>query len=394
VGDIPLSLYAHFPWCVRKCPYCDFNSHAARGEIPEQAYVDALVRDLDYELSLVPGRPAEPLASIFLGGGTPSLFSAAAIRRVLEAVAARLAFARDIEITLEANPGTADAANFRGYRAAGVNRLSIGVQSFDDGMLKALGRIHGAEEARRAYRIARDSGFDNVNLDLMYALPGQSLTQARADLEAALALAPEHLSYYHLTLEPNTEFHARPPPLPDDDAAWAMQEQGQALLAKHGYAQYEVSAYARPGRRCRHNLNYWEFGDYLGIGAGAHGKVTGAAGIVRRARQKHPRQFLESAGAAAALQEARVVAPEELPFEYVMNALRLNDGFRFADCARRTGLSAAALDAALREADRKGLVVRDAESVRASDRGRAFLNPLINLFLPAPPVAGRSATQR
>jgi len=377
---VPLSLYLHFPWCVRKCPYCDFNSHALRGEVPEVQYIDALLRDLDWELSLAPS--PEPLVSIFFGGGTPSLFSATAIGRVLEGVQRRLSFAPDIEITLEANPGTADASNFRGYRAAGVNRLSIGVQSFDATMLKALGRIHGPDEARRAVALAREAGFDNINLDLMYALPQQSLTGAAADLDAAFALAPEHLSYYHLTLEPNTEFHARPPPLPDADAAWAMQEQGQALLAQRGYEQYEVSAYARTGRRCRHNLNYWEFGDYIGVGAGAHGKRTGAGGIRRRARQKHPRGYLEAAGTAAALQEDKVVPAAELPFEFAMNALRLNEGFRPQAFEQRTGLSYAALAQPLARALGQGLIEQPGAAVRPSERGRAFLNPLVEMFLP------------
>ena len=382
-SDIPLSLYVHLPWCVKKCPYCDFNSHALRGaspaEVPEREYLDALLRDLDFELQEAEPRP---LASIFFGGGTPSLFSGGAIRRVLEETARRLPFAPDIEITLEANPGTADAANFRGYRAAGVNRLSIGVQSFDAAQLKALGRIHGPDEARRAYALARASGFDNVNLDLMYGLPNQTLAQAQADLRAALELAPEHLSYYHLTLEPNTEFHAHPPPLPDQDAAWSMQEQGQELLGAQGYAQYEVSAYARAGRRCRHNLNYWEFGDYLGIGAGAHGKRTQAHAIVRRARHKHPRTYLDAAGTQAALQEHKAIPAADLPFEFAMNALRLNEGFRLPEFERRTGLPGSRLDRPLAHAAGKGLVEREGETVRPSARGRALLNQLTALFLP------------
>jgi oxygen-independent coproporphyrinogen-3 oxidase len=379
-ADLPLALYVHFPWCVKKCPYCDFNSHPLRGDVPEREYIDALLRDLDYELSLAPDSRA--VSSVFFGGGTPSLFSGAAIARLLDGVAARLALAADAEITLEANPGTADAANFRAYRAAGVNRLSIGVQSFDAAHLKALGRIHGPAEARRAFELARAAGFDNVNLDLMYGLPRQAPAQALADLSAAVALAPEHLSYYHLTLEPNTEFHAHPPPLPDADAAWSMQEQGQQLLADAGYAQYEVSAYARPGRRCRHNLNYWEFGDYLGIGAGAHGKVTRGQTITRRARLKHPRGYLDAAGTAAAVAEERTLARAELPFEYAMNALRLNDGFRVEDFERRTGLTATQLERPLAEARRRGLVDGAPGRVRPSDRGRAFLNPLLELFLP------------
>ncbi|MDR3419019.1 MAG: radical SAM family heme chaperone HemW [Nevskia sp.] len=388
VGELPLSLYIHFPWCVRKCPYCDFNSHAARGELDEDAYVDALIRDLDYELAFSP--PASrlpppdirlpPLASIFCGGGTPSLFSGRAIGRLLEAAAARLDFAADIEITLEANPGTADAGNFREYRAAGVNRLSIGVQSLDAAQLQRLGRIHGPEEAVAAYDSARRAGFDNINLDLMFALPQQTPAQAEADLLEAVRLGPEHLSYYQLTLEPNTEFAAHPPALPDDEAAWTMQQSGQALLGQHGYAQYEVSAYARPGRECRHNRNYWEFGDYLGIGAGAHGKRSGG-GIVRRARHKHPRTYLQAAGSAAAVQEERRVPDAELPFEFAMNALRLNRGFELARFEQRTGLGAAALEPALRRARAKGLIEEEPGAVRASALGRAHLNALLREFL-------------
>jgi putative oxygen-independent coproporphyrinogen III oxidase len=375
---IPLALYVHFPWCVKKCPYCDFNSHALKGEVPERDYVEALVRDLDHELSRTPA--AQPLDSVFFGGGTPSLFSGRAIGGLLEAVAARLPLAADAEITLEANPGTADAAHFREYRTAGVNRLSLGVQSFDPVRLAALGRIHGAAEARTALGYARDAGFDNVNLDLMYALPEQTAGEALADLERAIALAPEHLSYYHLTLEPNTEFHRHPPQLPGDDEAWAMQEQGQQLLAAHGYAQYEVSAYARPGRQCRHNLNYWRFGDYIGIGAGAHGKRPGA--IVRRARVKQPARYLATAGTAAAVHEQRAVTASELPFEYAMNALRLNEGFRYDDFAQRTGLPASQLEPTLERAARLDLVERDAGGVRPSARGRTYLNRLTQLFLP------------
>jgi oxygen-independent coproporphyrinogen-3 oxidase len=382
-GGIPLSLYIHFPWCVRKCPYCDFNSHAVRGEVEEDAYIDALIRDLDHELASAPaaGCPPPALSSIFAGGGTPSLFSGRAVGRLLEAVAAHLAFAPDVEITLEANPGTADAANFREYRAAGVNRLSIGVQSLDDAQLKRLGRIHGRAEAEAAYRTARAAGFDNINLDLMYALPQQTPAQAEGDLRAACALQPEHLSYYQLTLEPNTEFAARPPPLPDDETAWTMQLAGQALLADAGYAQYEVSAYARPGRQSRHNRGYWEFGDYIGIGAGAHGKRSGTGGILRRARHKHPRTYLEGAGTAAAIQEEKAVPAAELPFEFAMNALRLNEGFAVEAFERRTGLPAAALEPALSAARRKGLIEEEGGRVRASAFGRAHLNALLREFL-------------
>lgn len=378
-----VSLYIHFPWCVRKCPYCDFNSHAARGELPERDYVDALLRDLDHELAWLGRAPA--VRTVFMGGGTPSLFSGDAIARLLDGVRDRLPLAADAEITLEANPGTADAGNFRSYARAGVNRLSIGVQSFDAAMLKSLGRIHDPDEARRAFTLAREAGFANINLDLMYALPRQTPAQARADLESAIALGPEHLSYYHLTLEPNTEFAARPPPLPDEDTAWDMQLAGQARLAEAGYAQYEVSAYAQPGRRAAHNLNYWTFGDYLGIGAGAHGKLATAAGLVRRARHKLPRTWLERAGTAAALQEDRAVPAADLPFEFAMNALRLNAGFALDDFRRRTGLAAEVLEPALRAATAQGLLERDATGLRASAHGRAFLNRLTALFLPETP---------
>ncbi len=382
MADIPLSLYVHFPWCVKKCPYCDFNSHALRGEIPEEAYIAALQRDLDFEFSQTPD--SRPLTSVFLGGGTPSLFAGQSIGRLLDAVRTRMAFATDIEITLEANPGTADAANFTAYRAAGVNRLSIGVQSLNEKHLKALGRIHGPDEARRAIGMARAAGFENINLDLMYALPQQTPVEAEADIRAACALAPEHLSYYQLTLEPNTEFHAHPPPLPDSDAAWAMQEQGVAIMAEHGYSQYEVSAYAQQDRRCRHNLNYWEFGDYIGIGAGAHGKRTSFSppAVIRRARHKLPRKFQEHAGTSAALQEETTIGAGDLPFEFAMNALRLNTGFHLRDFEARTGQSAAVLDRPLQEAKRQGLLEQQGELVYPTASGRAFLNKLMTLFLP------------
>ncbi len=375
---IPLALYLHFPWCVQKCPYCDFNSHALRGETPEDAYVEALARDLDHELA---GGETRPLVSIFMGGGTPSLFSGRAIGRVLEAVSKRLAFAPGIEITLEANPGTADAAHFRGYRAAGVNRLSIGVQSLDAAQLKKLGRIHDPSQAVEALRLARDAGFDNVNLDLMFALPQQTEAQAMADLDGVLALQPEHVSWYQLTLEPNTEFAARPPPLPDDDAVAGMFDAGQARLAAAGYAQYEVSAYARPGRRARHNLNYWEFGDYLGIGAGAHGKCSGPQGVVRRARHKHPKRYQETAGTAAAVQEQRLLSAGEMPVEFMLNVLRLNAGVPAALWEARTGLPLSALDAPMAEARRLGLMEADPGLLRPTALGHRHLNRLLELFL-------------
>lgn len=379
---VPLSLYVHLPWCAKKCPYCDFNSHPARGAIPEREYVDALIRDLAFELADQP--ESRQLHSIFFGGGTPSLFSGAAIGRILEAVSARLQFAAEIEITLEANPGTADAANFRDYRAAGVNRMSIGVQSFDDSQLKTLGRIHGADEARRAFTLARAAGFDNLNLDLMFALPQQTEDSALADLRAALALQPEHLSWYHLTLEPNTEFAAHPPPVPDGDAAADMHDAGCALLADAGFAHYETSAFARPGLRSRHNLNYWRFGDYLGIGAGAHAKRSCGAvpTIERRARHKHPRTYMETAGTLAVVQERRVLALDELPFEFCMNALRLHEGFAVTQFESRTGAPFAALAPMLQEALRLGLVEPPAtQTVRPTEAGRRYQNRLFELFL-------------
>jgi oxygen-independent coproporphyrinogen-3 oxidase len=378
-ADLPLSLYLHFPWCVRKCPYCDFNSHALRGEIPEDAYIDALLRDLDFELTRTP--ESRPLLSIFMGGGTPSLFSGKAMTRVLRETRQRLPFADGIEITLESNPGTVDEAHFAAYREAGINRLSIGVQSLDAERLKALGRIHDPAQARRAVEIARRSGFDNLNLDMMYALPRQTVEQALVDLQGLIDLGPEHISYYQLTLEPNTEFAARPPPLPDDDAAWSMQEQGQRLLAAHGYEQYEVSAYAQPGHQSRHNLNYWRFGDYLGIGAGAHAKRTVGGGVHRQARQKHPRLYQEQAGNETALQDDRTVAAEELPFEFLMNALRLNNGFSIPIYEARTGLTWNPRAPGLQQARKLGLIEETGERVRASGLGQRHLNSLLTLFL-------------
>lgn len=375
----PLSLYIHIPWCAKKCPYCDFNSHAVKAPIPEPEYVAALLRDLDHELRDAP--EPRPLVSIFFGGGTPSLFSGAAIGAILEGVAQRLSFAPGIEITLEANPGTAEAARFRDYRAAGVNRLSMGVQSLDEAQLKRLGRIHGADEARAAVAMARAVGIDNLNLDLMFALPEQTVTGAAQDLAQLIALAPEHVSYYHLTLEPNTAFAAAPPPLPDSDSAYEMLEAGQQQLAAAGYAQYETSAYAQPGRPAQHNLNYWRFGDYLGIGAGAHGKRTHPDRIERRARHKHPKTYLETAGSAASLQEVRTVAGDDLAFEYCLNALRLHEGFAPADFEARTGLAFAVLEPRLARQRQKGLITMDSTWVRPTPLGRDHLNTLLTELL-------------
>jgi putative oxygen-independent coproporphyrinogen III oxidase len=377
----PLSLYVHLPWCVRKCPYCDFNSHQARGALPFAAYVDALVADLDHDLPLAWGRT---VYSVFFGGGTPSLFPADAIDAFLQAASARLRFAPGLEITLETNPGTAEHGRFEHYRAAGVNRLSFGIQSFDDGCLQRLGRIHDSAQARAAVTSAQDAGFDNFNLDLMYALPGQTLAMAERDVECAIALQPTHVSHYQLTLEPNTVFAARPPVgIPDDDASWDMQERCQALLAEAGYAQYEVSAYARPGRQCAHNLNYWHFGDYLGIGAGAHGKLTLGAdqSILRRWKTRHPADYLAKAGSAAAIGGDEAIAPERRPFDYMLNALRLVDGFALAEFEARTGLPREAIAGELATAVDRGWIRVEGGRVTPSELGQRFTNDVISLFL-------------
>jgi oxygen-independent coproporphyrinogen-3 oxidase len=374
----PLALYVHIPWCVKKCPYCDFNSHQARGDVPEQAYVEALVTDLELALPDVWGRR---VYSIFFGGGTPSLFSAAAIETLISAFRARLSLAADCEITLEANPGTFEAEKFRGYREAGVNRLSIGIQSFNPERLKALGRIHDDNEARRAIEIAKTS-FENINLDLMYALPQQTPEEARADVEAALGAGTAHLSFYHLTLEPNTLFYRHPPALPDEDAAAAMQDAIGAALAARGYAHYETSAWAKSGRECRHNLNYWRFGDYLGIGAGAHGKVSFPDRVTRTVRWKQPREYLQRVAEGRPAQESREVGRGDLVFEFMMNALRLTDGFPVASFTERTGLQIAVAEKPLREAEARGLIARDRERIRPTELGQRFLNDLLQLFLP------------
>src|SRR5467141_584893 len=374
----PLALYVHIPWCVKKCPYCDFNSHQARGDVPERAYVEALVNDLEIALPDVWGRR---VYRIFFGGGTPTLFSAAAIEALISAFRARLSLAADCEITLEANPGTFEAEKFRGYREAGVNRLSIGIQSFDPKHLKALGRIHDDREARRAIEIAQKH-FDNINLDLMIALPEQTLAEARADAEAALAAATTHLSFYHLTLEPNTLFYRHPPVLPGDDAAAEMQDAIGAALAARGYVHYETSAWAKSTRECRHNLNYWRFGDYLGIGAGAHGKVSFPDRVTRTARWKQPREYLQRVAEGRTVQEMREAGRDDLVFEFMMNALLLNDGFPVASFVERTGLKIAVAERPLREAEERGLIERDHERIRPTDLGQHFLNDLLQLFLP------------
>lgn len=374
----PLAAYVHIPWCVRKCPYCDFNSHAAGPELPETDYVDAVLADLEQDLVHVHGRP---LTSIFFGGGTPSLFSAAALGRLLEGIERRVPFAPDIEITLEANPGTFEQAKFSAYRQLGINRLSIGVQSFQGDKLKALGRIHDGSEAIRAADMARNAGFDNFNLDLMHGLPDQSLDDALYDLRTAIAQGPTHLSWYQLTMEPNTVFWSQPPQLPEDDLLWDIQEAGQALLAEAGYAQYEVSAYAHAGRQARHNLNYWTFGDFLGIGAGAHAKLSSPEGRIQRTwKTRLPKDYLDPAKAFQA--GARELDADELPFEFLMNALRLTDGVPAGLYPQRTGLPLADLAASRREAEAQGLLQADPARLAATPKGQLFLNDLLQRFLP------------
>jgi oxygen-independent coproporphyrinogen-3 oxidase len=398
---------------VRKCPYCDFNSHEARAALPEERYVAALVADLEQALPAVWGRRVH---SIFLGGGTPSLFSARSIDAILAAVRARLALAADAEITLEANPGTVEAGKFRDFRAAGVNRLSLGIQSFDSRHLEALGRIHDGDDARRAIAVARGS-FENMNLDLMYGLPGQSPEEALGDIEAALSYAPAHLSCYHLTIEPNTRFHRFPPQLPDEDATAGMQDAIGGRLAEAGYDHYEVSAYARRGEErgekreeqkrygidashlsplashgasyCRHNLNYWQFGDYLGIGAGAHGKISFPDRITREARVKHPERYMEGAARGAPVQEGHDVAADAVGFEFMMNALRLNHGFPSRLFEERAGIPLMQVRKELDEAERRGLIGRDHERIVPTDLGRRYLNDLLQLFLKEPVPAPR-----
>ena len=384
----PLGLYLHLPWCERKCPYCDFNSHQADGAIPERQYVDALLDDAEQDLPLVWGRGID---SIFIGGGTPSLFSAAAIERLLSGLRALFNFAPAIEITLESNPGSADRERYRGYREAGINRLSIGVQSFDDDMLVRLGRVHDAAAARAAFAAARAAGFDNINLDLMFALPGQRQRQARADLEQAIALGPEHLSHYQLTIEPNTLFHSRPPAgLPDDDAIAAMQFECQALLDAGGYRRYEVSAWCRADRESKHNLNYWRFGDYLGIGAGAHGKITlaGENRVLRRVRRRQPRAYLGNSGGERIASETEL-DDADLCFEFMLNALRLKAGFDASLFHDNTGLALNVLLPGIETARKQGLLDFDGKKIRPTELGFDHLNTLQALFLAPKPPANR-----
>jgi len=372
-----LSLYVHLPWCIKKCPYCDFNSHEAARDMPEQRYIDALVADLEASLPLIWGRTVH---SIFIGGGTPSLFSPRAIDRLLGDIRARLKLTADCEITLEANPGTFEKDRFRAFRSAGVNRLSIGVQSFDDVHLKALGRVHDRAQAIAAVEEAAQA-FDTFNLDIMYALPGQTLENQARDMRQALALAPPHISIYHLTIEPNTYFAKFPPQVPEEDTAYAMLDQITDMTETAGLQRYEVSAYAKPGHRCFHNTNYWQFGDYLGIGAGAHSKLSFAHRVVRQVRFREPALYMDKALAGQAVTLETEVSRADLPFEFMLNALRLKDGFQLQDFAEKTGLPFTAIQKGLEEAERKGLIERDLVHVKPTTRGFDFLNDLQSLFL-------------
>lgn len=387
----PLSLYVHIPWCVKKCPYCDFNSHGLRGALETEPYIDALFADLEGDRADLDGAlHGREVISIFFGGGTPSLFPPHAIGRILDGLAARLQIAPAAEITMETNPGTVEHGRLGDYRTAGVNRLSFGVQSFDDDKLRRLGRIHNADEARRAIATARADGFDNINLDLMYALPTQDLAGARSDVAQAIALAPTHISHYQLTLEPNTLFAAKPPPLPDIDLAWDMQEHCQELLAEAGYQHYEISAYAQPGRRCLHNVNYWAFGDYLGIGAGAHGKLTDVAAqrIERRWKQRTPRAFMQHAGTSRRLGGRAFISDADLAFEYMLNALRLIDGTPWSDFHAHTGLTRDDIAIPLRIAQDNGWLENGGDRLCTTPLGQRFVNDVVMLFLEDLPAAG------
>ena len=373
----PLSLYIHIPWCVRKCPYCDFNSHEARGAFPEKEYIAALVRDLEMALPSIWGRKVH---TVFFGGGTPSLLSGAGVTEILRQVRLLLPLEHNAEITLEANPGTVEADKFAAFRDAGVNRLSMGIQSFNDVHLQALGRIHSADEARHAITIAQQH-FDNINLDLMYALPEQTLEQALLDVRTALSFEPQHLSCYHLTLEPNTLFAHQPPSLPDDDASSDMQQRIEELLAAHGYQHYETSAFAQPGRRAKHNLNYWQFGDYLGIGAGAHSKLSFHDKVLRQARYKQPQAYMDAVARGEPLQEEFAVSHRDIAFEFMMNALRLNEGFDAVLFTERTSLPLLVIRRELEEAEQRGLLLRDLQKIAPTPQGQRFLNDLLEIFL-------------
>ncbi len=373
----PLSLYIHWPWCVRKCPYCDFNSHEAKGEVPEKEYLDALRRDLEMSLPLIWGRK---IYTIFIGGGTPSLMSAAGMDRLMSDLRSLLPLDGACEITMEANPGTFEAEKFRSYRDSGINRLSIGIQSFNSEHLKALGRIHDDGEAKRAVEIAL-ANFDNFNLDLMYALPNQTLEQARQDIETAISFKPPHLSLYHLTMEPNTLFAKYPPQLPDDDLSADMQDMIAELTTANGYGHYEVSAYSQPGHQARHNLNYWQFGDYLGIGAGAHSKLSFPHRVLRQARYKQPKSYMDAVAVGNPVQEERELSRDEMGFEFMLNALRLQGGFEPNLFAERTGVALNTIEKQLNEAEAKGLLYRDHMLIKPTELGQRFLNDLQQIFL-------------
>ena len=379
MNKLPLALYVHLPWCVRKCPYCDFNSHEIKGgSFPEQEYVDALVRDLTFSAGLFQGRE---LVSVFLGGGTPSVMSSGAIGSLLEAVDAVSGLSSATEITLEANPGTVDSGRFAGYRSLGVNRLSVGVQSFSDAGLATIGRIHDGNEAVSAVETAAVAGFSNINIDLMYGLPGQTVEDALSDLAAAVSLAPAHISWYQLTIEPNTVFHAKPPSLPDDDLIWEMQTCGRDYLTGQQYRQYEVSAWSREGYECRHNLNYWEFGDYVGVGAGAHGKISNGA-ISRQSRVRVPASYIRNAGTGAVIAEQRVLTEQDCILEFMLNALRLKDGVPEGYFTDRTGLTPDAIREQVDAAGKEGLLEAEPGRIKATEKGARYLNDLLQYFMP------------
>jgi len=377
----PLSLYVHIPWCVRKCPYCDFNSHEVRNNIPEDSYIKALIADLEQELPAVWGRTVETL---FIGGGTPSLFSAGGIKQLLSEIRARIPLRPGAEITLEANPGTVDQARFSGFREAGINRLSMGVQSFQDDLLAAIGRIHDGSEALAAAESARLAGFENINLDLMFGLPAQTTAQALQDLRTAVDLQPTHLSWYELTIEPNTWFHRHPPLRPDDDALWEMQTAGRSLLSDSGYDRYEVSAYAQQGRQCRHNLNYWQFGDYLGIGAGAHAKISNAATqtITRTAKVKHPQAYLDTARGAARISSRAELSAADVMLEFAINSLRLDSGFTKTAFTAATSLPFAVIEPRVKTAIANDWLAEDNGHIKTTEKGQLYLNELLQHWLP------------
>jgi putative oxygen-independent coproporphyrinogen III oxidase len=377
----PLSLYIHIPWCLSKCPYCDFNSHAVRDAIPDQDYVTALLADLEQELPAIWGRTVD---TIFIGGGTPSLVSPAAIDRLLGEIRARLPVRPGAEITMEANPGTVDRMKFAGFREAGITRLSLGIQSFQPDLLKNIGRIHDDSEAVAAFEAARQAGFNNINLDLMFGLPGQDIAMALRDLKTAMQLGPEHLSWYELTIEPNTWFHRHPPERVDDEIRWEMQTAGQALLRNSGYTRYEISSYAQSGKQCRHNLNYWQFGDYLGIGAGAHGKITNAASqcIYRVIKVRHPRNYLDNAKTPQRISTTSELEPEDILLEFMMNALRLDSGFSTAEFTAATGLPACTIEPGIQQAMHQGLLIQERDNILTTAHGKCYLNELLQYWIP------------